>query len=223
MLPTLYSETLVFSSEKWYFIRKGVIFLEYTDLNALKTACLSCEKCPLARTRQNVVFGMGVENAEIMFIGEGPGANEDKEGFPFVGAAGHLLDTMLDAVGLSRERNVYIANIVKCRPPQNRDPDPAEQDACIGWLKAQVGILRPKIIVCLGRIAAQKIIHPDFRVTRQHGEFSERKGVYLMGTYHPAALLRNPAQKPDAFADFLKLRDLVPTVCEHTVIEEEYL
>jgi len=197
--------------------------LEYTDLNALKTACLSCEKCPLARTRQNVVFGVGVHDAEILFIGEGPGANEDKEGLPFVGAAGHLLDTMLDAVGLSRERNVYIANIVKCRPPQNRDPDPAEQDACIGWLKAQVGILRPKIIVCLGRIAAQKIIHPDFRVTRQHGEFSERKGVYLMGTYHPAALLRNPAQKPDAFADFLALRDLIPTVCEHTTIEGEYL
>lgn len=190
--------------------------MEYTDLNAVKTACLSCQKCALSATRQNVVFGVGAENAEILFIGEGPGANEDKEGLPFVGAAGHLLDIMLEAVGLSRDSNVYIANIVKCRPPQNRDPDPAEQDACIGWLKAQVAVLRPKIIVCLGRIAAQKIIDPDFRVTRQHGEFIRRKGVYMMGTYHPAALLRNPAQKPDAFADLLKLRDLIPTVCEHT-------
>ncbi len=197
--------------------------MEYTDLRTLKTACNDCQKCPLAATRQNVVFGMGAENAEILFVGEGPGANEDKEGLPFVGAAGQLLDVMLDAVGLSRDKNVYIANIVKCRPPQNRDPAPDEQDACIGWLKAQVSILRPKIIVCLGRVAAQKIIDPDFRVTRQHGEFIERRGVYLMGTYHPAALLRNPNEKPNAFADLLKLRDLIPSVCERTVIEEEYL
>lgn len=197
--------------------------MQYTDLKTLQSACMECQKCPLSATRQNVVFGMGAHNAEIMFVGEGPGANEDKQGLPFVGAAGQLLDVMLDAVGLSREKNVYIANIVKCRPPQNRDPDPAEQDACIGWLKAQVGILRPKIIVCLGRVAAQKIIDPAFRVTRQHGEFVERRGVYLMGTYHPAALLRNPQDKPSAFSDFLKLRDLIPTVCEHTNIEEEYL
>lgn len=197
--------------------------MEYTDLDALKVACADCQKCALAATRQNVVFGTGAQNAEILFVGEGPGANEDKEGVPFVGAAGHLLDIMLDAVGLSRDKNVYIANIVKCRPPQNRDPEPAEQDACIGWLKAQVSILRPKIIVCLGRVAAQKIIDPSFRVTRQHGEFITRRGVYLMGTYHPAALLRNPNEKPNAFADLLKLRDLIPTVCEHTTIGEEYL
>ncbi len=197
--------------------------LEYTDFNALKAACKDCQKCVLAATRQNVVFGIGAENAEILFVGEGPGANEDKEGLPFVGAAGKLLDIMLDAVGLSREKNVYIANIVKCRPPQNRDPLPEEQEACIGWLKAQVSILRPKIIVCLGRVAAQKIIDPDFRVTRQHGEFVERRGVYMMGTYHPAALLRNPNDKPAAFEDLLKLRDLIPYVCEHTKIEEEYL
>ena len=205
------------------FYTKEVIFLQYTSLETLRAACLDCQKCALGNTRQNVVFGMGAHNAEIMFIGEGPGANEDQQGLPFVGAAGQLLDVMLDAVGLSREKNVYIANIVKCRPPQNRDPDPAEQDACIGWLKAQVGILRPKIIVCLGRVAAQKIIGPAFRVTRQHGEFVERRGVYLMGTYHPAALLRNPHDKPSAFADFLALRDLIPTVCEHTTIEGEYL
>ncbi len=197
--------------------------MEYTDFGTLQAACKDCKNCALAATRQHVVFGIGAENAEIMFIGEGPGANEDKEGLPFVGAAGQLLDIMLDAVGLSRDRNVYIANIVKCRPPQNRDPLPEEQEACIGWLKAQVSILRPKIIVCLGRVAAQKIIDPDFRVTRQHGTFFERNGVYLMGTYHPAALLRNPNEKPNAFSDLLKLRDLIPTVCEHTSIEEEYL
>lgn len=190
--------------------------MEITTLEQLKDTCLNCEKCALAETRQHVVFGVGAPDAEILFIGEGPGANEDKEGLPFVGAAGKLLDLMLDAIGLSREKNVYIANIVKCRPPQNRDPAPEEQEACIGWLKAQVSILRPKIIVCLGRIAACRIIDPDFRVTRQHGQFVERKGVYMMGTFHPAALLRNQNQKPDAFADFLALRDLIPQVCEHT-------
>ena len=190
--------------------------MQNVDLEQLKTACLACRACALAATRQNVVFGVGVPNAVILFIGEGPGANEDKEGLPFVGAAGQLLDAMLEAVGLSREHNVYIANIVKCRPPQNRDPAPEEQEACIGWLKKQVAILRPKIIVCLGRVAAQRIIDPDFKVTRQHGQFIERKGVYMMGTYHPAALLRNQAQKPDAFADFLALRDLIPQVCAHT-------
>lgn len=194
--------------------------MENTALHELKTKCLACERCALSKTRQNVVFGAGAHHAEILFIGEGPGANEDKEGLPFVGAAGQLLDLMLDAIGLSRERNVYIANIVKCRPPQNRDPESAEQEACIPWLKAQVAALRPKIIVCLGRIAACRIIDPDFKVTRSHGQFFERKGVYMMGTFHPAALLRNPNQKPDAFADFLALRDLIPQVCTHTEFSE---
>lgn len=194
--------------------------MQNIELEQLKTTCLSCEGCSLAKTRQHVVFGTGACDAEILFVGEGPGANEDKEGLPFVGAAGKLLDAMLEAVGLSREKNVYIANIVKCRPPQNRDPAPEEQEACIGWLKKQVAILRPKIIVCLGRVAAGRIIDPDFRVTREHGTFIERKGVYMMGTFHPAALLRNPQQKPDAFSDFLKLRDLIPQVCEHTAFLE---
>ena len=190
--------------------------MQNAELEQLKSACLDCRACALADTRQHVVFGTGAQNAEILFVGEGPGANEDKEGLPFVGAAGHLLDAMLEAVGLSREHNVYIANIVKCRPPQNRDPLPEEQEACIGWLKKQVAILRPRIIVCLGRVAAQRIIDPAFRVTQQHGQFIRRKGVYMMGTFHPAALLRNPSQKPDAFADFLALRDLIPQVCQHT-------
>lgn len=133
-----------------------------------------------------------------------------------VGRAGQLLDKMLAAVGLSRQHNIYIANMVKCRPPQNRDPLPEEQDACLHWLKAQTALLRPKILVCLGRVAACRLIAPDFKVTRQHGEFFEKKGMLLMGTLHPAALLRTPSQKPDAFEDFLKLREKIGEVCERT-------
>ncbi len=189
-------------------------------LEQIAARCNACEQCALAQTRTKVVFGAGVPNAEILFVGEGPGANEDREGLPFVGAAGELLDIMLRAVGLSREHNVYIANIVKCRPPQNRDPSLEEQAACIGWLKAQVSVLRPKIIVCLGRVAACKIIDENFKVTREHGQFIERKGVYMMGTFHPAALLRNPQQKPQAFADFLALRDRIAELCPHTTLLE---
>lgn len=125
------------------------------------------------------------------------------QGEPFVGRGGQLLDKMLAAVGLSRQNNLYIANIVKCRPPKNRDPLPEEQDACIGWLKEQAALLRPKILVCLGRVAACRLIDPNFKVTREHGVFVEKNGMLRMGTFHPAALLRNPGQKPLAFADFL--------------------
>lgn len=182
----------------------------------LQKQCVGCTRCGLAATRKNVVFGAGVPNAEVLFIGEGPGANEDEQGAPFVGRAGKLLDTMLAAVGLSREHNIYIANMVKCRPPQNRDPLPEEQDACIDWLRRQVALLRPKIIVCLGRVSACRLIDPDFKVTRQHGQFIEKNGTLMMATLHPAALLRNPNQKPEAFADFLALRDKIAEVCDHT-------
>ena len=186
------------------------------DWKTLEETCRGCTACPLAATRKNVVFGVGPEDAKIMFIGEGPGDNEDEQGEPFVGRAGQLLDKMLAAVGLSRQHNIYIANMVKCRPPQNRDPLPEEQDACLHWLKAQTALLRPKILVCLGRVAACRLIAPDFKVTRQHGEFFEKKGMLLMGTLHPAALLRTPSQKPDAFEDFLKLREKIGEVCERT-------
>ena len=186
------------------------------DWKTLEEACRGCTACPLAATRKNVVFGVGNTAAEVLFVGEGPGANEDEQGEPFVGRAGQLLDKMLAAVGLSRRHNIYIANMVKCRPPQNRDPLPEEQDACLHWLKAQTALLRPKIIVCLGRVAACRLIAPDFKVTRQHGEFFEKKGLLLMGTLHPAALLRTPSQKPDAFEDFLKLREKIGEVCGHT-------
>ena len=182
----------------------------------LETACKGCTACGLSATRHNVVFGVGNPEAEVLFIGEGPGENEDLQGQPFVGRGGQLLDKMLASVGLSREKNIYIANIVKCRPPQNRDPLPDEQEACIGWLRQQVSLIRPRIIVCLGRVAACRIISPDFKVTRQHGEFFEKNGVWMMGTLHPAALLRNPSQKPDGFADFLKLRNKIGEVCTHT-------
>ena len=144
-----------------------------------------------------------------MFIGEGPGRNEDLKGEPFVGAGGQLLDKYLAAVDLDRRTNIYIANIVKCRPPQNRDPLQEEQEACMDWLRNQTALLRPKIIVCLGRIAAMRIIKPDFKITREHGQFFKKGNIYMTATLHPAALLRNPAQKPAAFDDFLKLRDKI--------------
>ena len=139
----------------------------YTNWDDLKAACESCRKCELCKTRTNVVVGVGNPLAEVMFIGEGPGENEDLQGEPFVGRAGKLLDKMLDAVELDRHTNVYIANIVKCRPPQNRDPKPEEQEQCIEWLRAQVRLIRPKVIVCLGRIAAAKIIKPDIKITKE--------------------------------------------------------
>ena len=168
---------------------------------------MACTACGLCQGRHHVVFGVGNPHAPVMFVGEGPGEHEDLQGEPFVGRAGQLLDKMLAAIDLDRKENVYIANIVKCRPPQNRDPLPEEQDACIRWLRAQTRLIRPKILVCLGRIAAQRLYKPDIRITREHGRFEQHGSILFMSTLHPAALLRNPAQKPAAFEDFLKLRD----------------
>ena len=188
----------------------------YQDFEELKRECLKCTKCGLCSGRHNVVFGVGNPRAKVLFVGEGPGENEDLQGEPFVGRAGKLLDTMLDAVDLSRERNIYIANIVKCRPPKNRDPLPEEQEACIDWLRWQFAIMRPKIVVCLGRIAGMKLMDPNMKITRQHGQFVDKKGTLMMATLHQAALLRNPNQKPDAFHDFLLLRDKIMEVCPET-------
>ncbi|MVB11328.1 Type-4 uracil-DNA glycosylase [Caprobacter fermentans] len=179
----------------------------YQTWEELEHACLNCTKCGLCEGRTNVVFGMGNRDAKVLFVGEGPGEQEDLQGRPFVGRSGQLLDKMLDAVDLSRDKNIYIGNIVKCRPPKNRDPMPEEQEQCIGWLRNQVALMRPKIIVCLGRIAAMKLIRPDFKITKEHGLFTEKSGVLMTATLHPAALLRNPNNKPGAFEDFLKLRD----------------
>lgn len=175
----------------------------------LEKQCTNCTKCALCKTRNHVVFGVGNKNADILFIGEGPGENEDLQGEPFVGRGGKLLDKMLAAIDLDRKKDIYIANIVKCRPPQNRDPLPEEQLACMDWLRAQVRLIRPKIIVCLGRIAAMKLIDPNIKITKEHGTFIEKNGVLMMATLHPAALLRNPVQKPAAFEDFLKLQEKI--------------
>jgi len=188
----------------------------YQTWNELKTACLSCQRCPLGETRANLVFGVGREDAEVLFIGEGPGEQEDLRGEPFVGRAGQLLDQYLAAVDLDRKENIYIANMVKCRPPGNRDPKPEEQEACIVWLREQTRLMQPKIIVCLGRISAQRLISPEFKVTQQHGQFIEKSGILFMGTFHPAALLRNPRQKPEALEDFLALRDKIREICGRT-------
>lgn len=181
---------------------------EKMTLSELNEKCRSCQKCELAKTRTNVVFGVGSEKARVMFVGEGPGENEDLKGEPFVGRAGKLLDKFLAAIDLDRSR-IYIANMVKCRPPKNRDPKPEEQEACIGYLREQVRIIRPRLIVCLGRISAQRLIDPRFKVTSEHGQIKEKNGVKMMGTFHPAALLRNPNNKPAAFEDFVKIRDII--------------
>ena len=181
----------------------------YKNWNDLENACLSCQNCGLCQGRHHVVFGAGPREAQVMFVGEGPGENEDLQGEPFVGRGGQFLDKLLAAVDLDRHTNIYITNMVKCRPPQNRDPQPQEQEACLPWLRNQFALLRPKILVCLGRIAAMKLIKPDIKITREHGVFFEKGGILMMATLHPAALLRSPGQKPAAFEDYLKLREKI--------------
>ena len=171
----------------------------------LEGACLNCRKCRLWETRTNVVIGVGNRNADIMFVGEGPGQQEDLQGEPFVGPAGKLLDKMLASIGLDREK-VYIANVVKCRPPGNRDPHDDEQEACMNYLRYQLMLVKPKIIVCLGRIAATAIIDKDFKITRQHGQWTERKGYWFIATYHPSALLRDESKKRPAWEDLKLIR-----------------
>ena len=172
----------------------------------LKESCHSCTGCGLCETRHNVVFGVGREDTDVLFVGEGPGEQEDLQGEPFVGPAGKLLDDMLSILDLDRNTNCYIANIVKCRPPRNRDPLETEQEACIGYLRNQVALIKPKIIVCLGRIAAKKLIDPDFRITRQHGQWFRRGEFWMMATFHPSALLRDVSKRPEAFDDLISLR-----------------
>ncbi|MGI5971638.1 MAG: uracil-DNA glycosylase [Oscillospiraceae bacterium] len=182
---------------------------------SLKNECLSCRRCALADGRTNIVFGDGNRNAEVLFIGEGPGAEEDKQGKPFVGRAGKLLDDMLEIIGLDRTK-IFIANIVKCRPPGNRDPLSYEQDACISWLERQIELIDPKIIVCLGRIAATRMIKSEFKITKEHGVFFLRGNARIMAIYHPAALLRDPYKKPDTFEDLKTLQAEIRRSCTRT-------
>ncbi len=186
------------------------------SLDELRAQCLNCKKCGLCETRNNVVFGMGNPNAKVLFIGEGPGENEDLQGKPFVGRGGMLLDKMLSVVDLSRDKNIYIANMVKCRPPKNRDPEETEVAACRPWLEEQIRIIDPKIIVCLGRVSAIRFIDPNFKVTKEHGQFIEKDGRLVMGTFHPAAILRNPNQKPAAMEDFFALQEKIKELCPET-------
>lgn len=159
-----------------------------------------CTQCPLHEGRTNSVPGEGNPNSDILFIGEGPGAEEDKLGRPFVGAAGRLLDNMLEALFIKRE-DIYIANIVKCRPPSNRAPAEDEANICLPYLRAQVALIKPKIMVCLGATSAKYIIGPEIKITQDRGRWIERKGFFIMPTFHPAALLRDPRKKPDAWED----------------------
>lgn len=198
-----------------YSIKKGCAFME-NRWEQLKKACMSCTQCDLCQTRTNVVFGMGNPHAEVLFVGEGPGANEDEQGKPFVGRSGKLLDTFLEGANLSREKNIFIANIVKCRPPQNRDPSPNEREACLPWLREQFKIIRPKIIICLGRVAAQVMIRPDFAIMKEHGQWVEKNGVYFMAMLHPAAILRNPNNKQLAIDDFVTLQEKIKEICVTT-------
>ena len=186
------------------------------ELSELQNECLACRRCPLCETRTHVVFGQGVPNAEVLFVGEGPGASEDEQGLPFVGRSGQLLDHYLEAVDLSRDKNVFIANIVKCRPPQNRDPLNTEQDACIGYLRNQVALIRPKIIVCLGRVAALRLMREDFKISREHGQWMEKSGVWMTALYHPAAILRDPSKRPVTFDDLKSLQEKIRRVCTRT-------
>ena len=172
----------------------------------LEQTCRGCTGCGLCETRHHVVFGVGKRDTDVLFVGEGPGEQEDLQGEPFVGPAGKLLDDMLSILDLDRKENCYIANIVKCRPPRNRDPLETEQEACIGYLRNQVALIQPKIIVCLGRIAAKKLIDPDFRITRQHGQWFRRGEFWMMATFHPSALLRDVSKRPEAFDDLMSLR-----------------
>ena len=179
---------------------------------SLQSKCSSCDKCELHKTRTNCVFGVGNREADLLFVGEAPGEQEDLSGVPFVGRAGQLLDKFLYAVDISRE-DVYIANILKCRPPKNRDPLPAEEDACLDYLREQVRLIKPKMIICLGRIAAQRLIRPDYKITREHGEWIERGGFLITAVYHPALLLRDPRKKEEMLEDMKKIKAKLVELC----------
>ena len=182
----------------------------------LESDCRNCAKCELYKTRTNVVFGVGNRAAEVLLVGEGPGESEDIKGEPFVGRAGKLLDDMLKIIGLSREDNVYIANIVKCRPPGNRDPLSNEREACISWLRAQYSLIKPKIVVCLGRIAATELISRELKITRDHGKWYDKGGVRFMALYHPSALLRDPTKRPETFIDLKEVERTIKDICGNT-------
>jgi len=176
------------------------------SLNEIETNCKNCTRCELHNLKTNTVFGSGPTDAKLMFVGEAPGETEDLSGVPFVGKAGKLFDKFLFAVDINRS-DVYITNILKCRPPKNRDPLPEEQDMCISWLREQVRLIRPKLIVCLGRISAMRLIKPDFKITQEHGIWFEKGGYQMCAVYHPSLLLRDPHKREDMLIDMKAVRN----------------
>lgn len=176
------------------------------DWDEFEKICQTCTKCDLHQTRNKIVFGKGDLHTDLMIISEAPGEQEDLTGIPFVGKSGQLLDKILAAVELSRDK-IYLANILKCHPPRNRNPLESEKEACLPYLRYQVQLIHPKIIVCLGRVASQTIIKPDLKITKEHGTFFYRKGYCLIPTYHPSALLRDPSKKRDSWEDFKKIKE----------------
>lgn len=179
-----------------------------TLLDKLREEIGDCRRCRLWKTRTNLVFGTGNPNASLMFVGEGPGYDEDKKGEPFVGKAGQLLTRIIEAMGLKRS-DVYIANVVKCRPPENRNPEPDEMDICMPFLLRQIEIISPKVIICLGTFAAQRLLGTDMKITSLRGRFYERNGIQIMPTYHPAYLLRNPNMKRAVWEDVKKVMEIL--------------
>ena len=178
----------------------------YQTWEELEKSIKNCQKCKLCKTRQNIVFGVGNKNADIMFIGEGPGADEDRLGEPFVGRAGKLMNLAFEMVGIRRQ-DVYIANIVKCRPPQNRNPESDEAESCMDYLRNQVILVKPKIIVLLGSVALKNILGKEYGITQSRGKWIEKKGIKYMPTWHPAALLRDENKKADFINDLLLVEE----------------
>lgn len=170
----------------------------------------SCTKCELSKTRRTVVFGEGSDHADLLFVGEAPGEEEDRQGRPFVGRAGKLLDQMIERVGVKRS-DVFICNVLKCRPPNNRDPEPAEAEACKPYLFAQIELIRPRIICTLGKHAYNTLLGVDERITRIRGRLTEFNGITLLPTYHPSFLLRNQSAVKDAYEDMERLKELLQT------------
>lgn len=185
----------------------------YEDLQELEVECKECKKCKLSITRKNVVFGVGNPYAKVMFVGEGPGADEDLQGEPFVGKAGQLMTKAFEGIGIKREE-VYIANIVKCRPPENRNPEEDEVNACLNYLRNQVIMIKPKIIVLLGNVALKNILGKEFGITQNRGKIIEKKGIQYIPTFHPAALLRDESKKIDFWQDLKMVKKMMETIKE---------
>ena len=198
--------------DKLYFnFKKDPKYSKVADysLDEFYSSIKNCQACQLGATRKSFVFGVGDKNADLLLVGEAPGEKEDMEGIPFVGRAGRLLDKILSAISLSRDSGVYICNVIKCRPPKNRDPLPSEIEKCEPYLKEQINLIKPKLIVALGRVAAKTLLNNDLPLKEMRSVKHNYYGIPLVATYHPAALLRNQNLKPAAWDDFKWIRNLI--------------